>query len=68
MTIRNTRFILCDSDDGPVCINIAQIAYFRNLCGHTTSNKVEIIMNTHANSRVIVDGSVEKLIKILEMG
>lgn len=58
----NTKFIMCESDDGPVCINIAQIAYFRK----DLDTRVVVMMNSGINARIVVNETMEKFICMIE--
>ena len=58
-------FLLCDSMEGKVCINLDNVAYFRDLNG--SSDKVEFFMNCQRDGRIVVEGSTDKLSDLINL-
>ena len=53
-------FIMCESMEGPVCINLDNVAYFRNLYGNPGHEKIEIIMNCQRDARLVIEDAVDE--------
>ena len=59
------KLIICESMEGPVCINPNNIAYFRDLYGNPDHEKIEIFMNCQRDGRIVIEGKSKDFIKAL---
>ena len=59
------KVIVCESMEGPVHINVDQIAYYRDLYGNPGNAKIEIFMNCQRDGRIVIEGRANDLTKII---